>query len=169
MKISDFLKMYGDCELKDLFKNFENYVIPSKKGKIYSADEVEDGKTLYCLDHYGAVFEVKYSKDMHWLNKAIKQGNMFWDEQSAKEEAKRRKVCHVVEKYSCKFSEEEWRNQGIVKSFPYYDYNFKKISIGNCTFFRHKNLYFKSKEDIEKAIEEVGKENFIKYFLGVEL
>ena len=169
MKISDFLKMYGDCELKDLFKNFENYVIPSKKGKIYSADEVEDGKTLYCLDHYGAVFEVKYSKDMHWLNKAIKQGNMFWDEQSAKKEAKRRKVYHVVEKYAYSFSKEEWNNSKINKVYAYYCHFFKKIDFSHDIIAQDQKMYFKSQEDIQKAIEEVGREDFIKYFLGVEL
>ena len=165
MKLSELLKMHGDCKLKDGFMDF---IVVSRKGKVYSVDGIEEGQTIYIVNTYGDIAIINYC-GFEYEKESIKQGNVFYDKQSAEEEAKRREVCHVVEKYSYEFSEEEWRNQGIVKSFPYYDYEFKKISIGNCTFFRHKNLYFKSKEDIEKAIEEVGKENFIKYFLGVEL
>lgn len=165
MKLSELLKMHGDCKLKDGFMDF---VIVSKKGKIYSVDELENGTAFYYVDTFGGVQATVFGKSS--ISTFVNlQGNMFWDEQSARKESKRREVCHKVEKYSYRFSKEEWENQGIVKSFPYYDYNFKKISIGNCTFFRHKNLYFKSKEDIEKAIDEVGEEDFIKYFLGVEV
>ena len=165
MKVKDLAVTHSECELKDGFMDF---IVISKKGKVYSVDGIEEGQTIYIVNTYGDIAIINYY-GFEYEKVAIKQGNVFYDKQSAKEEIKRREVCHKAEKYSYRFSKEEWENQGIVKSFPYYDYNFKKISIGNCTFFRHKNLYFKSKEDIEKAIEEVGKENFIKYFLGVEL
>ena len=143
------------------------FKIQNKTGKVYSADEVEDGQTLYCPDHYGAVFELKYDKDYCWHNKAIEQGNMFWDEQSAEEEAKRREVYHVVEKYSYRFSKEEWEDENIDKLKPVYKHNEFKISHSYYKFWQGGELLFKSKEDIQKAIEEVGKEDFIKYYLGV--
>lgn len=165
MKLSELLKMHGDCELKDGFMNF---VIVPRKGKVYSADEVEDGTTVYYVDTYGGV-QVTVFRNRPYQRSLILQGNMFWDEQSARKESKRRKVCHIVEKYSYKFSKEEWENDSIKKWYAYYSHHNKKMDYSRCHQFQCQQLFFKSKNDIQTAISEVGQGDFIKYFLGVEL
>lgn len=122
MKVKDLAVTHSECELKDGFMNF---VIAPKKGKVYSADEVEDGTTVYYVDAYGGV-QATVFRNHPYQRSLILQGNMFWDEQSARKESKRRKVCHVVEKYSYKFSKEECNNSKINKVHAYYCHFFKK-------------------------------------------
>ena len=57
----------------------------------------------------------------------------------------------------------------ICKYVYFLSHFLKKITFTHDNSTQDQKMYFKSQEDIEKAIDEVGEENFIKYFLGVEL
>ena len=166
MKLNELVeKGYGNCEVKDGIMDF---IVMPKKGKVYSIDELEYWQTIYSIISCGEVNVFDYRSN-DYVKEKVNQGNIFYDKESAKEEIKRREVCHKVEKYSYKFSKEEWENDDVIKWHAYYNHFIKRIDYSRCHHFQYQQLFFKSKEDIQKAINEVGEEDFIKYFLGVEL
>ena len=166
MKLNELVeKGYGNCEVKDGIMNF---IVMPKKGKVYSVDELEEGEEIFLTNSFGKVVGFVYRND-NFIKEWIMQGNVFYDVESAQEEIKRREVYHKVEKYSYKFSKGEWKDSDIEKWDVLYNYNSRRIDFVRRGPFQCQRITFKFKEDIQKAINEVGEEDFIKYFLGVEL
>lgn len=163
MKLNELVeKGYGDCEVKD---GITDFIVVPRKGKVYSTDEPEIGQTLYKIFGTGGIHEFPYDII---FKKGINQGSVFYDMESAKEEVKRREVYHKVEKYSYEFSKKEWEDNFLEKWYVEYRYLSESVHFDCDYCIKRRALYFKSKKDIQTAIEEVGKEDFIKYFLGVE-
>lgn len=132
-------------------------------------DESEKPKTVWklqCGDVYWAVntFGIIY-KDT-WNNTcpdidSRNQGNVFLTKEEAEFEAKRREVVTKVKKYARPFKSKEsnwcpyWRSEG--NSIQYYIFETCMCNMD----------YFDSRELIQKAIDEVGEEDFKKYYLEV--
>lgn len=130
----------------------------SKKTK--TVWDLKDGDTYYFVDVYGDVW------DSAWHDERIQthrrsQGNMFLTKEEAEFEAKRREVVTKVRKYTRPFKSNEfnwcpyWRSEG--NSIQYYVFETCMCNMD----------YFDSKELIRKAIDEVGEDDFKKYYLGV--
>lgn len=83
-------------------------------------------------------------------------------------EKRKREVYTQVKIFAHDFSREEWKDRSIYKFYPYYDCEDEALRISFDTFLIDNRLYFKSREDIKKAIEAVGEKDFIKYYLGVK-
>lgn len=65
-------------------------------------------------------------------------------------------------------TEEDFKNQNIIKYFAYYDYINEDINIGDHQVIRVQGcIYSKSKQKIENFIKEIGEDNFKKYILGI--
>lgn len=89
------------------------------------------------------------------------QGNVFLTKEEAEFERKRREVVTKVRKYSRPFKPCE------LNYFPYFDHLTLGISYAMIRIAQSNVDYFDSWDDIKKAIDEVGEDDFIKYYLGV--
>lgn len=66
-------------------------------------------------------------------------------------------------------TEEDWKDNDILKYYAYYDYDSNIVDIDGGIYFKFQGtIYSKSKEKIENFIEEIGEDNFKKYILEVE-
>lgn len=89
-------------------------------------------------------------------------GNLFKTKQEAKHEVERRKVLAELKKYSSEFE------YGKENYFMYYHNKYKMVLISCEEIAQRSELYFESNEKIKQAIENVGEERIIKYYLGVK-
>lgn len=66
-------------------------------------------------------------------------------------------------------TEEDWKDNDILKYYAYYDYDSNIVDIDGGIYFKFQGtIYSKSKEKIEKFIKEFGEDNFKKYILEVK-
>ena len=121
--------------------------------------DLKKGDAYWWANSHGAV-----GKD-HWNDSYIddtrrSQGGAFLTEEEAKFEVKRREVVTKVRKYARPFKKEE-------KNFyPYYVYVNGAIHF-NADYCMLPIDYFATEDDIQRAIDEVGEDDFKKYYLGV--
>ena len=73
----------------------------------------------------------------------------------------------IPKKYSYDFSYEEWKDANLLKYRMCFNAYAKEINIDLTYSFINSFLYFKSSEDIENAIKEVGEDNIIKYYFKI--
>lgn len=146
-----------------LEKAIEEFKKNRKHKTIYN---LRYGDKYYAINCDGAISTITFlnsSTDERIIN----SGNAFLTYKEAEYEVKCREVYTQLKKYSYDFSYEEWENGDILKYFPIYiaDQNYIKINSYyrlNCSA-----LYFKTKENAQLAIDEVGKENIIKYYFKI--
>lgn len=81
--------------------------------------------------------------------------------------SKREQVYQKVKKYAYEFNKHEWEDNSIPKYYVFYDTHLEKLIIDYNIFIKMDTLHFKTKHFIQKAIDEVGEADFIKYYLGV--
>lgn len=161
MLLKDLIEQYANYEVKDGFMEF------LERPKPKSVWDLKVGDRYYVLKHNGIIKEYK------WANLMIEvlyrnQGNIFLTYEEAQFELKRKEVYTQVKRFAHDFSRDEWKNVEIIKFFPLYDYKKNEIVIWNNHYIKYAITYFESKEDVQKAIDAVGEENFKKYYLGVK-
>lgn len=122
--------------------------------------ELEDGDVYWVVNTLGEITKCTWYSD-YIDTKCRNQGNAFLTKEEAKFESKRREVVAKVRTYARPFipNEENWT--------LYWDCKVKIIHKYYVNTTQEARLYFESKEKIEQAIEEVGEEDFKKYYLGV--
>lgn len=158
------------CNLKPMRKPFEFI----EKGERYEIEKLlnpsHEPTTVWDLEKGDAYWWVstlgEICKDV-WNGACFNiecrsQGNAFLTKEEAEFESKRREVVTKVRKYTRPFNRDE------LNFYPYYAYcDVNKICVDYDQFGQFSCDYFASKEDIAKAIDEVGEEDFKKYYLGV--
>lgn len=160
MLLKDLIEQYADYEVKEGFMDF------LERPKPKSVWDLKDGDIYFYLCDNGIVGDSTWNND-YIDNTRINIGNMFLTKTEAEFEKRKIEVYEQVKRFAYDFSREEWKNCDIFKYFPYFSYTANNIDFSLSRGNKHNRLYFKSEEDIKKAIEEVGEENFIKYYLGV--
>lgn len=157
------------CNLKPMRKPFEFI----EKGERYEIDkllnpphepktvwELKKGDTYWWINIIGEICKDVWC-DFYVDKQRRNQGNVFLTKEEVEFESKRREVYEKVRKYSRPF---------IVKEnnyYPYYDWDVHTIKYSLARHSYGFFIYFNSLNDIRKAIEEVGEEDFKKYYLGV--
>ena len=132
-------------------------------------------KTIYDLryeDKYYAINCDGAISTIIFLNSSVDEriinsGNAFLTYKEAEYEVKCREVYTQLKKYSYDFSYEEWKNGNILKYFPIYVADQNYIKINSRYYLNCSALYFKTRKDAQLAIDEVGKENIIKYYFKI--
>ena len=163
MKLKELLNKYGEYEIKDVAK-IESLLEKPKPKTVW---DLKDNDKYFYIEHDGTVYEdiwCSSCEDIFGRN----QGHYFLTKEDAEYESKRREVYTIVKKHSYDFSREEWENRDIAKWLAYYCYGDGEFIYSYDSISRTSQLYFKSKEDVKAAIEEVGEADFIKYYLGVK-
>ena len=130
----------------------------SKKPK--TVWDLEDGDVFWAVNSRGHVYRDTWAGgdfDLECRN----QGNVFLTEEEAEFESKRREVVTKVRKYARPF------NHGGKNMTPYWSRSHESIGWNCSGYIQESQLYFESKEKFDQAIDEVGEEDFKKYYLGV--
>lgn len=146
-----------------LEKAIEEFKKNRKHKTIYN---LRDGDKYYAINCDGAISTITFlnsSTDERIIN----SGNAFVTYKEAEYEVKCREVYTQLKKYSYDFSYEEWENGYLLKYFPNYIVGQNYIKIDFCYHLNCSALYFKTREDAQLAIDEVGKENIIKYYFKI--
>ena len=122
--------------------------------------ELKDGDKYDSIDSDGFIRRFRwYGSDVDYAIRL--QGNAFMTKEEAEFEKKRREVYTKIKKHARPF------NHGGENWTPYWSRN--RESIGwNCSgYIQEAQLYFENEEQAKQAIDEVGEEDFKKYYLGV--
>lgn len=133
--------------------------VVEKKGK-FVPKKGEKDELYWYVDSYGYVgSELEYDE---WL---IKHKPVF---QTQKEAEEYKHYLELLDKYKYEFSDEEWINENIEKwHLCCYTIN-GKLSIFCKNLIKYPNcVYFKSYEDVNDFIKEVGEDNVKKFMFDV--
>ncbi|MEG1022363.1 MAG: hypothetical protein RSE50_12700, partial [Myroides sp.] len=154
MKLSEAIKKYGDCEVKseliDLINVKQNNIYYLKKGDAY-----------YHICTCGYV-EENIFRNGDFEKACSEIGNIFLTEYEAEIALEKLKVETILRKYSRDFRQEEWKD-GFIDKY-YIEYNEYDNEIRRpCTRFSKKQgtIFFKTEEDCQNAIDEVGEQRLI--------
>lgn len=123
--------------------------------------DLKEGDAYYLITPRGFITESLW-ENVDFDFECRSRGNVFLTKEEAEFESKRREVVTKVRKYSRPFNpnESNW--------VPYYGYQgVNAICICSEKYFQYGCDYFATSKDIKTAIEEVGEEDFKKYYLGV--
>lgn len=115
------------------------------------------------IDSFGKVFKDRWN-DSRSNFYSLCFGNVFKTKEEAEFEAERLRVYRELRQYSS--------NGKLCKDYFYLGYDiFKKdivyVKVSN-SIIRYGDLCFESKELTEKAVESVGKDKVLKYYLEIE-
>ena len=97
-------------------------------------------------------------------------GNCLKTKEEAEERKKQIEYTARYKNYIEEHSEPlVWKNYDQCKLFVGFDYVTEKIEVGYTSFAKNQGVIYASSEQIIRdAIEEIGKDNFNKYVLGVK-
>ena len=88
--------------------------------------------------------------------------NVFKTKGKAEFELNRRKVIAELKRFSNDFKQE------IDSFFIAYDYLNDYIVIHCDNIYKHSDIYFESEDKAWRAVETVGRDRVVKYYLGIE-
>lgn len=160
MLLKDLIEQYADYEVKEGFMDF------LERPKPKSIWDLKKGDRYFCIFDDGYISECIWSDhQFDYMRRDV--GNMFLTREETEFEKRKEEVYTQVKRFAYEFSREEWKDRSIHKYYVCYDYDINEIRIEFNSVCKHNDLYFKSYEDVQKAIEAVGEENFLKYYLGV--
>lgn len=134
-------------------------VVEKKKGR-FVPKKGEKDELYWYVDSYGYVgSELEYDE---WL---IKHKPVF---QTQKEAEEYKHYLELLDKYKYNFSDEEWLNSDILKWFVYYTHYNKLLDVRCNNVSKYPlTAYFKSEEDADNFIEEVGEDNIKKFMFDI--
>lgn len=123
--------------------------------------EPKMGEDYWYVGYAGGVYQLVWeSSDMD--KKAFCIGNVFNTKEEAEYEAEKLKVLAELKKFSRNF--ELHKSNYCIK----YGMGSKKIGVYNNYHYATGELCFASEKDAKDAIEFIGEDRVIKYYLGVE-
>lgn len=154
MKLSDFIKKYGDCEVTE---EMEKCI--KKKGKWMP----ERGQVYYLVGSNGSVAGNLWDDDTidNYRRDFLR---IFKTEKEAERYLEIMKACKEAS------FEPDWEDVNQAKyTFSYYRYN-KELNVNYYTVCNEgQPFFFESKEITQKLIDRFGEKDIVKYVLGVEI
>lgn len=160
MKLSEYIKKYGDCEVTD---EIDKCIVKMPK-TVY---DLKDGDRYCYITADGELRFVSWQNDESDKNK-LYIGNIFLTEEDAEFEVERLKVIAELKRYAKEFSDEEWRNGNTAKYLFYRSFPGNRIYITSTYSAHYPCLYFESMEKAKQAFNAVGEERIKKYYFGVK-
>ena len=151
MKLEDLANKEFEITSEGLLKVVE------KKGKFVP----KEGEVYWYIDSYGYISsEFEYDE---WF---IKHKTVF---RTREEVQQYKRYLDVLDKYKHEFSDEEWKNKNIEKWYLSFMSEYSDAFYCRPSYTsKHPNcVYFKSEEDAELFIKEVGEENVKKFMFDV--
>lgn len=127
----------------------------------------KNGECYFRVLGYGDVSYSHRNKKDDIDNNIISIGNYFKTREEANFEVERLKVLEELKEFSYEFSDEEWKNKAITKYLLSYNCINNNIVISYLGSFKYNDIYFKTREDAKKAIENIGEDRLKKYYFKV--
>lgn len=155
MKLSDFIKKYGDCEVTE---EMEKCI--KKKGKWMP--EYGEKYWYVNVDGYvkGATYSHVYSSDVYRRDFM----RIFKTHEEAERYLEIMKACKEAS------FEPDWGDADQNKYTCYYDHCDKKIRVSYHNSCNHgEQFLFESREIVQGLIDKFGEKDIAKYVLGVEI
>ena len=147
----------------EIEKAIEEFKKNSKPKTVY---DLTDGDKYWVVGCDGAINGCTFLNG-HTDEKIISIGSAFLTEEEAKYEVKCREVYTQLKKYSYDFSYEEWHDNSLKKYYLKYVIN-GSIYIDYEYWHYYGGLCFRTVTDAQLAIDEIDKENIIKYYFRVK-
>ena len=130
------------------------------KGEIWKPEE---GEACWTVGKYGNVFK-EYGNTL-----LIENGNCYPTEKKAQFEAQREKYTRLFRQYVEQHSEPlDWSDVRQEKWYVFYDWELKRICFNYICGEQGMEVYGSSEEVMQDAIDFVGRENYLRYVLGVQ-
>lgn len=157
-------------EPEEMFKGYVTDLLASDweyvnyKGKIWKP---ESGDTIYYVSSTGHVYEDTFCACSNCDNDKVSFNNVFKTKEYAKKMLEKLKIINKLRELSN-------INFGYdINQFKYsigYEIDTKKVypSINRFTRLIPFEVYFKTANDCQNAIDEIGEENLKKYYFDVE-
>ena len=131
------------------------------KGEIWKP---KVGKIYYYIDYAGNVFSGEC-----YSNVELVAGNMYPTEEKAQFEANREKYTRLFRQYVEQHSEPlDWKNKEQEKWCVSYNHLWERLIYQKDFDVQGAGIYGSSEEVMQEAVEFVGRENFLRYIIGVE-
>ena len=159
MKLSEYIKKYGDCEVTD---EIDKCIVKMPK-TVY---DLKDGDRYCYITADGELRFVSWQNDESDKNK-LYIGNIFLTEEDAEFAVEHLKVAAELKKYAKEFSDGEWKDNKTQKYYIVYRYSGDYIRSILTYTSKDNVLYFESPEKIQEAIDAVGEDRIKKYYFGV--
>lgn len=166
----------GKCEFYRDGKYYDEFVwvyedIIAEDWKIYQENPTQMWKpqadeTYYSIDKSGIILgtnNVEFDMD----RRAIELGNCFKTKEKALHMVEKIKIINKLRELSNISFNDNCKQEKFV---IFYNTENQQIRITQHTVIREIpfNIYFKNKEDCQKAIETIGEDNLKKYYFDVE-
>lgn len=169
MNVRDFKK---ELEMLTNFQQCCEMQIAGLREKIKEQEEREqqkkkttpsEGEKFYYIDERGGVCSGSYCDQVDFCMILI--GNCFKTKEEARDHIARLILLEELKEFACDIKEFKLYDDKWYLSYNSLD---KKISIDRDGIFARHDIYFKSKEDAEKALEIIGEKRIKKYYLGIK-
>ena len=96
-------------------------------------------------------------------------GNVFHTDDAAEFEIKKRKVETILKRYAEEHNDpDKMKWNGDIQYYIQWNYHSRKLEAGRSRFARTNAVHFTSVDVLMAAVEEAGKADVIKYYLGVQ-
>lgn len=96
-------------------------------------------------------------------------GNVFHTDDAAEFEIKKRKVETILKRYAEEHNDpDKMKWNGDIHYYIQWNYHSRKLEAGRSRFARKNEVHFTSVDVLMAAVEEAGKVDVIKYYLGVQ-
>ena len=163
IKLKDAVEKYGEYEIDE--KKLENILVKPKPKTVW---DIKLGCEYWYIDSLGSI------KSCRWLNSEYDNKrrnfcNMFLTYEEAEFEAERRKVEAELLKLGGTREMMALGDANVYKYFMAYDNCAENIYIDHyCTANHLGQIFFRTEEECQRAIKEIGKDRIKKYIFNVK-
>lgn len=146
----------------DLLASDWEYISYDSKKPIWKP---EDDEKYYYINSNVAVDWDYYCSNYDDDELRIRIGNVFKTEEEAEKMIKKLQIINTLKE----LSNIDFNDSNSDKYVIYYSTNYNNIMINKHSIVKELpfNIYFKTKEDCQKAIDTIGEENLKKYYFDV--
>lgn len=159
MKLSEILKKYGDCEVKDEVVDLIEKSLPKGKWK------PQFNETYYFIGDTGLV------RRSEWNDVGPAHKYRFDHMRIFKTEAEAKRYLEIMTAFQEASFEPDWRNTSQPKNYLAFDFIKNRltpvirysVTDSNC------NFYFESNNTLWALLKRFGAKDITKYVFGIEL
>ncbi len=159
MKLKEIVKKYGDYEITDL----EKIKGSLEKPKPRTVWDLNTGDNFYLVGV--GVSEMAWANNYEIFLEWREGGDVFLTAEEAEKELARRKIEALLKKYANGYEFEFYKDN----FYLFVDYDVRDVYISYEVYEKYGGeVYFSSREDAEKAVQEIGKDRLLRDYFQIE-
>lgn len=160
MKASEYIKQHGDFEITEDIEK----CIPHKPKTVW---DLREGDRIYFADAFNNIVGSEWEDNNRFYNLKREIGLVTLTREELDFKLESMKVYEELKRFAKDFTNEEWLDIRIKKTFFYFSFPLSRIQFENDLNCKRHDLYFESEEKAKEAIAAVGEERVKRYYLGV--